>query len=44
VVYHLDHPIEPRHDRSRNRAYSLRKDIPVFAEAGIVKREGAHPG
>jgi glycosyltransferase involved in cell wall biosynthesis len=39
VVYHLDHPIEPsRHDRARNRAYSLRKGIPVFAEAGIVKR------
>jgi len=38
LVYHLDHPIEPtRKDRARNRAYSLRPDIPVFAERGIVK-------
>lgn len=39
VVYHLDHPVEPtRQDRARNLAYSRRKGIPIFAEAGIVKR------
>jgi hypothetical protein len=39
VVYHLDHPVEPtRKDRARNLAYSRRKGIPIFAEAGIVKR------
>jgi glycosyltransferase involved in cell wall biosynthesis len=41
LVYHLDHPVEPtRKHRARNRAYSLRPEIPVFAENGIVKRGG----
>jgi glycosyltransferase involved in cell wall biosynthesis len=36
LVFHLEHPEEPtRHDRARNRAYSRRPDIPVFAERGL---------
>ncbi len=39
VVFHLDHSVDPtRKDRAHNRAYSLRQEIPVVAECGIVKR------
>ncbi len=38
VVYHVDHPIEPSAAARRNREYARRRDIPAFAENGIVKR------
>ena len=41
VVFHLDHPDDPtRALRERNRARSLRPDLPVAAVHGIVKPPG----
>jgi glycosyltransferase involved in cell wall biosynthesis len=42
LVFHLDHPVDPtRAQRAKNLAYSRRREIPIFAENGIVKPESA---
>jgi glycosyltransferase involved in cell wall biosynthesis len=40
LVFHMWHPVEPtRKELARNRARSRRREVPVFAERGIVKPE-----